>query len=44
MTPAVWITLAIVGGFVWGGFLILLAVALSKERGKEAGEKGLHVP
>jgi len=50
MSAAAWVTFALVGGFVWGGFLCLLAVALRKERGKRRqdhapeGERGLWVP
>lgn len=41
MTAAAWITFAIVAGFVWGGFLILVVVAMTKERSKrDDGEAG----
>ena len=33
-TLATWITLAVVGGFVWGGFAIALVTAVRKESGK----------
>ena len=40
MTAAAWITFALVGGFVWGGLLLLVSIAMRKERLKdiEAGE------
>jgi hypothetical protein len=44
MTTAAWITFALVGGIVWGGFLLLLAIALTKERGKRDFEPGPWVP
>lgn len=48
MTGAAWATLIGVGGFVWGGFLLLVAIALRKERRKapvpEDGERGHWVP
>ncbi len=44
MTAAAWITFALVGGFVWGGFLLLLGIALRKERAKGRTERGLWVP
>lgn len=46
MTAASWITFAIVAGFVWGGFLTLVVVAMTKERGKaDDGEAdGVWVP
>lgn len=34
MTPAAWLTFALVAGFVWGGFTLLLGVAVLKERAK----------
>ena len=37
MTAAAWVTFAVIVGFVWGGFLVLVVTALRKERGK-AGE------
>lgn len=44
MTPAAWITLVVIGGFVWGGFLFLAWVAMRKERSKRSAERGLWVP
>lgn len=48
MTGAAWATLIVVCGFIWGGFLLLVAVALRKERRKPPGpgeaERGLWVP
>lgn len=44
MTPAAWITLFVVTGFVWGGFLLLVAIALRKEHTKAGLDKGLWVP
>ena len=38
MEPAAIVTFAVIGGFVWGGFLILLSRAVRKEREKGAGE------
>lgn len=35
MTSAAWITMAIVCGFVWGGLLLFVTVALRKERLKD---------
>lgn len=40
MTPAAWLTFALVAGFVWGGFGLLLVVALRKERTKRADSGG----
>lgn len=42
MSSAAWLTFALVGGFVWGGFATLLAIALAKERAGrgEAGPAG----
>lgn len=37
MTAAAWVTFAVVVGFVWGGFALLLVVALGKERAKRSG-------
>jgi hypothetical protein len=34
MTIASWVTLIVVTGVVWGGFLFLLTLALRKESGK----------
>lgn len=46
MTAAGWATFAVIAGFIWGGFLTLLAVALRKERAKreDEPERGLRVP
>jgi hypothetical protein len=44
VTAATWATLVAVCSFVWGGFLLLLLIALRKERGKRAPERGLWVP
>lgn len=44
MTPAAWITLIAIGGFVWGGFLLLASIAMRKERAKRSEERGLWVP
>ncbi|HVS04273.1 MAG TPA: hypothetical protein VMT16_16025 [Thermoanaerobaculia bacterium] len=35
MTPVSWITLALIGGFVWGGFAFLLVRAIRAEGRKE---------
>lgn len=45
MTTAAWITFAVIVGFVWGGFLTLVVVAMRKERGKDDEEEpgGLEV-
>jgi hypothetical protein len=37
MTAATWITMVVVMGFVWGGFLLVLATAIRKESGKARG-------
>ena len=34
MTSATWITLIAIGGFVWGGFVVALRIALRKEADK----------
>jgi hypothetical protein len=34
MTTATWITLLLIGGFVWGGFVLAVAKALRSEAGK----------
>lgn len=34
MTGAAWLTMLVVGGFVWGGFVTLVTLALKKERQK----------
>lgn len=38
MEPAAILTFVLVGGFVWGGLLVLLTTAVRKEREKGAGE------
>lgn len=38
MEPAAIATLAVIGGFVWGGLVIILTKAVRKEREKGAGE------
>ena len=50
MSGAAWATLAVIASFVWGGFLLLLGVALRKERrkggaeGTGGAERSLWVP
>lgn len=34
MEPAAILTLILIGGFVWGGLILLLAAAIRKEQGK----------
>jgi hypothetical protein len=34
MTPATWITMIVIMGFVWGGFSMVLSTAIRKESGK----------
>ena len=34
MTAAAWITFAVIAGFVWGGALLAVTIAMRKERGK----------
>lgn len=38
MEPAALLTFLLIGGFVWGGLLILLTTAIRKERRKEGSE------
>jgi hypothetical protein len=38
MEPAAIITFILVGGFVWGGLILLLVTAVRKERGKDGKE------
>lgn len=38
MTSVAWMTLIAVCGFVWGGFLLLLARAIRREAAKARGE------
>jgi hypothetical protein len=35
MTMSGWLTLAVVGGFVWGGFLLALMTAIRSEARKD---------
>lgn len=46
MSAAAWTTFALIAGFIWGGFITLVALALRKERSKDAdgAERGLWVP
>lgn len=41
MEPAAILTFVLIGGFVWGGLIVILTTAIRKERGKvaEAGEE-----
>lgn len=34
MEPAAIITFILIGGFIWGGLILLLATAVRKEQGK----------
>jgi hypothetical protein len=34
MTQPAIVTLVLIGGFVWGGLILLLSTAIRKERGK----------
>lgn len=38
MEPAAILTFVLIGGFVWGGLILILASAVRKEREKGAGE------
>lgn len=38
MEPAAILTLILIGGFVWGGLIVILSAAVRKERDKGAGE------
>ena len=38
MNPAAIVTLLVIGGFVWGGLVVILTKAVRKEREKGAGE------
>jgi len=40
MTTATWVTLIVIGGFVWGGFALALATAVRRESGKHPGKEG----
>lgn len=33
-TAATWITMLVIGGFIWGGFAVALRLAVQKESGK----------
>ena len=35
METATWITMTVIIGFVWGGFLVALTTAIRKETGKK---------
>lgn len=39
MTAATWLTMVLILGFVWGGFVLALATAIRKEGAKAAGER-----
>ena len=34
MTTAAWVTMLVICGFVWGGFLLAVVTAFRKESGK----------
>lgn len=36
MTAATWITLVVIGTFVWGGFVLAVTTAIRKEKRKSA--------
>lgn len=38
MTAATWLTMVLILGFVWGGFVLALATAIRKEGVKAASE------
>lgn len=38
MEPAAIVTFVVIGGFVWGGLLVILTSAVRKEREKGGGE------
>ena len=38
MEPAAILTFLLIGGFIWGGLIVLLVTAVRKERRKEAAE------
>jgi hypothetical protein len=38
MNPSAIVTLVLIGGFVWGGLILLVITALRKERLKRAEE------
>jgi hypothetical protein len=35
VTTATWVTLVVIGGFVWGGFALALFTAMRRESGKD---------
>ncbi|HUP01776.1 MAG TPA: hypothetical protein VM737_09705 [Gemmatimonadota bacterium] len=40
MSGAAWITLVLVCGYVWGGALLLVTIAMRRERAKEGERTG----
>lgn len=38
MTAATWLTMILILGFVWGGFVLALTTAIRKEGAKASGE------
>lgn len=38
MNTAAIATFVLIGGFIWGGLILILATALRKERGKQGAE------
>lgn len=38
MDPAAILTFLLIGGFIWGGFILILATAIRRERGKAGTE------
>lgn len=44
MSPAAWVMMALVGGFIWGGFLLLLVRAVRKEGAKTSERIDEHPP
>lgn len=39
MTAATWITMLVILGFVWGGFALVLSMAVRKESGKRLRDR-----
>lgn len=35
MTIVTWVTLIVIGGFVWGGFALAIRTAIRREAGKD---------
>jgi hypothetical protein len=35
MTTVTWVTLILIGGFVWGGFALAVRTAIRREAGKD---------